>query len=505
MLQRDWARDSVSLQEHIEILEAAAELAGCGIGVYSYAASTGALGVDYANDVLLERVQLTRAEIQADPEALFRHNQTLKRELLDRIERGVSEPIETVITRTDGSTYIIEANCRRLCEGADGCVRFITISRDVTAERRKDERFRLLAHSMEEEPDAVFIVRMDTVDPLRPKIVYVNRSFCDLTCYTFEAINSGTYPVIFGEQTDIAQAMHSVEQVMNGENTSGEILLYRSDGSTFWAEYRARPIDMPERHCVVIVRDITERRAQQMQINLLSGAIDEASDFVVIIDCKPEDEGGAKIAYVNDAVVQGMGYSRDELLGKNYTDFYAPENSPRILESIRNNVINERPNFCEVLLKRKDAAPFWLEFVARPFVHPTEGGKYRIFVGRDITLRRRAANQVALLLAGIETSSARTVLYERDDLGNLTMSYENPAAATRGHYRLLELLEGDDGDARNARAALDRGDEYRAFFVEHDEISNEIVEFTAHPMRNGSGIEAVLTKEHVVLPDVRGA
>lgn len=503
--QLDWAGDAISLQQHIEILEAASELGGCGIAVYAYDASSGVLGIDYANDVMLSRMRISRQMLQADPELLFRQNETLKRELLMRIQTGVSEPIETLITRPDGSTYIVVANCRRLRQGPDGRARFITISRDVTQERRNDARFRLLAHSVEEEPDAVFIVRMNTVDPLRPKIVYVNRAFCDLTGYEFDDINSGTYPVIIGDDTDIAQVMDSIEQVMDGRNVSNELLLYRRDGSSFWAEYRVHPIDLPERHCVIIVRDITERRAKDMQIELLSGAVDEASDFVIIIDGTPEDEGGARVVYVNDAVARGMGYPREELIGKSYTELYSPENPAQVVDSIRNNIVQGRPNFCEVLFRRKDEAPFWLEFVARPFVHPTHGGKYRILVGRDITLRRRAANQVALLLAGIETSDARTVLYERDNLGHLSMSYENPAAATRGRYRLLELLDGDSAEAKKARSALERGEDYRMFFVERDDASNEIVEFSARPIRNGSGIEAVLTQEHVVIPDLRKA
>ena len=503
MHQLDWARESLSLQEHLDVLESATELAGCGIAVYAYDATAGKLNVEYANDVMLQRLQLTRLQLQRDPEALFAKNHTLKRELLQRVHLGESAPIQVTVTREDDSTYVIEANCRRLPSGRDGRARFITISRDITQQRKADAHFRLLAHSVEEERDAVFIVRMGGTDPLRPKLIYANRSFCELTGYSFDEINGGAYPKILGKETDLAKVMESVELVNAGASVSNEILLYRKDGSTFWAEYRGNPIDVPERHCVILVRDVTERRAQEMQINLLSSAVDEASDFVIIIEGKPEDEGGARVVYVNDAVVRGMGYAREELVGKSYTTLYSPDNAPQIVESIRNNISTGRPNFCEILFKRKDAAPFWLEFVARPFAHASGSGNYRILVGRDITLRRRAANQVALLLAGIEKSSARTVLYERGDKGDLTVSYENPAAAERARYRLLDLLDGKSTDAHAARTALDRGEEFRAFYVERDKTSSEIVEFTARPIRNIAGLEAVLTQEHVVIPDVR--
>lgn len=492
----------MSRDEHIAILEMATELVGAGIAVYSYDPHDGRIAVEYANDLLLERMKITKSEAFQPDSALFKMNEHLRVALLDRVASGDTAPFEIEVTNAAGDRYWVNVNCRLLGGDDRGHARFITISRDITQERRDDAYRKLLALSVEKEPDAVLIVRMLKSRPMHPDVVYNNRAFRELTGYSKAEIADGVYPSIFGAKTDIKQVEHAIEAVGRGATVLGELLLYRKDGTAFWAEYRAHPIDLPERHCVIIIRDITERREQEMRITLLSTAVEEASDFVILTDGTPDEEGGARIVYVNAAFTQVSGFSSAELLGKSYKTLYADENSPDLMAAITANVVAGRPNYCEALIKRKNAAPFWLEFVARPFAHPHDNSAFRITIGRDITLRRRAANQVALLLAGIEEANSRTVLYERDDTGALTISYENAAASAHGRYRLLKLLNGNGREARDAREALDQGREYRAFFVDSGNEKSEVVEFTARPVRNPSGIEAVLTQEHVIVPDV---
>lgn len=500
--RRSGARAVMSRDEHIAILEMATELVGAGIAVYSYDPRDGKIAVEYANDLLLERMKITKSQAFQSDSALFATNEPLRVALLERVAIGDTSPFELEVTDAAGEHYWVNVSCRLLGGDDRGRARFLTISRDITQERRDDAYRKLLALSVEKEPDAVLIVRMLSEKPMRPDIVYNNRAFRELSGYSKAEMADGVYPNVFGTKTDIKQVQYAIEAVQSGATILGEILLYRKDGTAFWAEYRAHPIDLPERHCVIIIRDITERREQETRIMLLSTAVEEASDFVILTDGTPDEEGGARIVYVNAAFTQVTGYTSAELLGKSYKTLYAEENSPELMAAITANVVAGRPNYCEALIKRKNAAPFWLEFVARPFAHPHDNSAFRITIGRDITLRRRAANQVALLLAGIEEENSRTVLYERDDTGALTVSYENTAASTHGRYRLLKLLNGNGREARDAREALDQGREYRAFFVDRNDEKSEVVEFTARPVRNPSGIEAVLTQEHIIVPDV---
>ena len=83
----------------------------------------------------------------------------------------------------------------------------------------------------------------------------------------------------------------------------------RRDGSCFVAEVSTRVLD--REHFVVVVRDITQRRAQEEKVRLLSMAVDQSAQGIVIADIE------GNIEYVNAALLTSSGYEMEELLAHN--------------------------------------------------------------------------------------------------------------------------------------------------------------------------------------------
>jgi PAS domain S-box-containing protein len=363
----------------------------------------------------------------------------------------------------------------------------------------------LFAAIVERQQDAVFTIEMNPEQPLRPRFIYANRAFHALTGFTPDDIAGTGYPVLLGAETDRKLVASCAGRVAAGEAVACEVRLYRKDGSAFWAEVRSYPLDGASGRCVLMLRDVSEQRAANERVRLLSLAVERASDFVVITDATPPSAGGPFIVFANESYLEASGYTLAELIGRPSLVVVADANDARMVASLYRNVelgiINER----EVLLTRKDGSSFWCEIVAKPFEDVYEGRSYRILIARDITARKRASNQVSLLLSAIESSPDPTVLYEPDDTGTLTVSYENESAVRLGRHRLLDILEADREAEHSPNAALARGERVTRFVL--DEYAqpgdSQILEFTASAILNAAGsIEGVITVERRIADTV---
>ena len=355
----------------------------------------------------------------------------------------------------------------------------------------------LLGAAIERQPLALFIVRFEGDDVFAPPVVYANPAFYELTGYTDVERAGGLYPRIFGPDTDRAAVARAAERVMRGEDVVvPEIVLYRRNGEAFWARVHSHPIDFDVPHAALILEDITAHRARDRTIALLDEAVEQALDFVIVTDSRTHAEGGPHFVYGNRAFFEAMGYERDELIGKSYSMIYSPNNDPAAMEALRANIDAGKPNYREVILRRKDGTDFWIEFVAKPF--ESMGDRYRLSIGRDITLRKRAFNQISLLVATLEQSPHRIVLYEPDLSGELALSYENEPAAKAGFYRALRLWNSETEQGHSFRERLLSGEAIQHVYSEKIDGAPALVELSVRGVRNGPEIGAFLSIERVL-------
>ena len=231
---------------------------------------------------------------------------------------------------------------------------------------------------------------------------------------------------------------------------------------------------------------------------MLSEGVGQASDFMIVTDDTLPSAGGPKILNVNRSFLDATGYDEAELIGSSYTGIFSPQNTPVVMDAIRRAIEAAQPNYREVLAQRKDGSEFWIEFVDRPFT-TRFGRRLRLMVGRDITVRRRSTNQLSLLFAATEQAETPIIIYDADDEGELTFSYENESAAQRQHYHLLELWKRNDAEDRSNRRRLESGELVIVTYTRSDDSgASELVQMAARPIRNESRLEAVLTQERIL-------
>lgn len=160
-------------------------------------------------------------------------------------------------------------------------------------------------------------------------------------------------------------------------------------------------------------------------LRLLARVLDEAQDFILITDSTPPSQGGPFVYYANASLLRSTGYTAEEIAGQSYRTLLDADNDPAALDSIARSI--EAQQICEkeIRLRRKDGSVFWVEFTGKP-LHE-EGSMHWVAVGRDITVRRRAQDEMAALLNAIDSVSDHLEIYALED-GQYVAAFQNAAS-----------------------------------------------------------------------------
>jgi len=136
------------------------------------------------------------------------------------------------------------------------------------------------------------------------------------------------------------------------------------------------------------------------------------------------------VLYVNDAACQGLGYTREELVGMHVWEFdpdFPPEAWPPMWEGLRQSkVIN-----IETRHRRKDGTIFPVEVVGN-YIY-AEGEEYSFVFVQDITERKQA--QEKQLRAVLEASAEAMLLVDSEG----TIIFANSVSAQTFGYPVAEL------------------------------------------------------------------
>lgn len=486
--------------DYLEIHDTAAWLAQNGLTIFCWEPSKRYPRYEWANDVVVTRSKMDRAELFGDDPTFLSigDNARMTDIARERIDADDETPFEVELAAKDGSTYWIECVVRALEPASNGALRFVCASHVVDRRKAYQRLSRLLSAMADNAPAGIFIVRLRDADLLSPPVVYTNPTFWRMTGYSQDELDAGVYPRILGESTNRRLVERYARAVLRGESVVTDLHLRRKDGTPFWCEVRAHPLETPTVHCAVILLDTTARREAQDAMSLLTEGVAQASDFMIVTDDTESPEDGPKILQVNRSFLEATGFEEAELVGRPYTVMYSPHNPPSVMGAIRREIKADHTNYREVLAQRKDGSEFWIEFVDRPFI-TRYGRRLRLMVGRDITLRRRSTNQLSLLFAATEQAETPIMIYDANEAGELALSYENERAAQRQCYHLLELWSRSDTESRSTRRRLESGEVTIVTYTRSDDNgAPELVQMAARPVRNESRLEAVLTQERIL-------
>jgi PAS domain S-box-containing protein len=234
--------------------------------------------------------------------------------------------IEGLVSRRDMTERFVDVHAS-FVEQDGRRVAMLSIIRDVTERRRRDERLRLLESVVVNAGDAVLITEIEPIDEPGPRILYANTAFWRMTGYTEAEVLGQTPRMLQGPRTDRATLDQLRAALESRALFRGELINYRKDGAEFWIELDVVPVaDETGRytHAITIQRDISERKRAEAALRtsqaLLQSIIDNSSAAIGLYDAVDE-----RYLLVNRQLAARIGRTPDELLGQRYADFYAPE------------------------------------------------------------------------------------------------------------------------------------------------------------------------------------
>ena len=195
-----------------------------------------------------------------------------------------------------------------------------------------------------------------------------------------------------------------------------EVEFERPDGSTVVALLSAEAVyDAEGRalHYDGVLTDITARAERKQQLRMLSEAVEQAQEAVLITEDAPLDEPGPRIEYVNRSFEDMTGYRSEEVLGKTPRILQGPETDRKMLESLREALEAEQEWEGETINYRKDGTPYAVQWNVSP-VRDEEGAlEHWVSVQRDVTERKQRRERLRILARALEQVGDKVVITDR--------------------------------------------------------------------------------------------
>ena len=211
--------------------------------------------------------------------------------------------------RKDGSVACLESAMSFIRDENSNPTGVYGLSRDITERkqaeellRASEERYRLITESS---LTGIYIHQ----DGL---FQYVNSQLADMVGYSpDEMIGKPFWEFLIPEDQEKAKAFSYARLEGNPAPIQYELRAPTKSGETKWFEVRANVINYGGRPAVMgNLVDITERRRAEAERLLLTTAIEQAAETIIITD-----KDGI-IQYVNPAFEATTGYSAKEVVGK---------------------------------------------------------------------------------------------------------------------------------------------------------------------------------------------
>lgn len=193
-------------------------------------------------------------------------------------------------------------------------------------------------------------------------------------------INSSIYDYIHPDYKEMIRLR--AEEKIPGKY---EALLVRSNGTVFPAEIEANYIAIKGKMFrVAAIRDITERKRTEEQINKFMAAITQSPAAIAITSTN------GNIEYVNPQFTKITGYSFEEVIGKNPRILKSGHTNPEVYTELWNTLKEGNSWKGEILNKRKDGTLFWESAIMAPIKNDKGTTISYLAIKEDITAKKEA-------------------------------------------------------------------------------------------------------------------
>lgn len=271
----------------------------------------------------------------------------------------------------------------------NGESKFVAVIRDISDEKEaeqflkeSEEKYRYL---FESSPYMIILINNKgiilDINPMTFK--YVNLTKEELIGKDFRQLN-------FIPNEDLHKLKVILQQLFQLGNCQPTEFKIKNpkDGHLTWLNFQASLIKLKDENLIqVIIQDITEKKEAELKLKASEEKykviLDKANDIIVILNLKFELE------FINEQrCFDLLGYSIEEIRGKNTLNFIHQEDVKRVIAAIENGIKNGQGTE-EVRLRHKQGHYIWFDVKGRT-IYNKEGDMQAIMIARDISERKQA-------------------------------------------------------------------------------------------------------------------
>jgi PAS domain S-box-containing protein len=292
--------------------------------------------------------------------------------------------------RKSGERFTARVVVTPRCDASGRAGGFLLISKDISAEIRLNDELKatqLYTRSLiESNIDALM-----TTDPLGV-LTDVNRQTEMLTGYTRDELIGTPFKNYF---TDPGRAADAIKLVLReGQVTNYDLTALAKDGRMTVVSYNASTFNDAQgrlQGVVAAARDVTERNQLEEQLRESQaynrGLIEASVDGLITVDPT------GTISDVNARMCQMTGYSREELMGSPFADYFV--DAARAEEGVRETFDKGVVTDYVLTLATRDGRRLHVSFNASVFRDPSAAVRGIFASARDITEPARLQAQLA--------------------------------------------------------------------------------------------------------------
>ncbi|WP_407067147.1 PAS domain S-box protein [Haloterrigena salinisoli] len=211
------------------------------------------------------------------------------------------------------------------------------------------------------------------------EFTYVNQVYADNYGYEREEMLGRHWETIYPDDETDQVHEEILPEVHEAGHWRGQTTGLRADGTTFPEQHSLTETE--DGGLVCVVRDISERKERERDLELFQTLIDHSTDSVFVFD-----PGTGDVLDVNDTACRKLDYSREGLLDRSVIDFQDDLSDPAEWRSFVDDLRAEGRTTFDGIHRRRDGTTFPVE-VNATYVELDRG--YVLAMARDVTDRRR--------------------------------------------------------------------------------------------------------------------
>ncbi|OSO94565.1 hypothetical protein B9H04_14035 [Halorubrum ezzemoulense DSM 17463] len=300
----------------------------------------------------------------------------VREQIVDLIaEDEWSKQAEFDLHTADGSRKIVENRIALI--GDDEFRGSAGVLRDITSRKRRERQLTSIKRAIEQSADG-FAILDDG------EYTYVDETHVEMYGFESKAQLLGDSWRRLYDDDEIDRLEAEAFPALEAEGRwRGAVTGRRPDGTTFPAELSLTIIE--DGRLVCTVRDETDRKERERELELKERAMDEATVAIQIADATRDDN---PLVYVNDGFEQVTGYASEETLGRNPRFLQGDDTDPEQRARLRKAIERDEPVSLDIQNYRKDGTQYWSRLSITPVTD--DQGTVRNYIGiqQDVTDRR---------------------------------------------------------------------------------------------------------------------